>query len=163
MKNLRAFTSLLLIGFLLGGCSSKITLQKTTVQQWHGGVEGSGGGKNFVAYFQKQRSKAISFDKVWIGDREKGWTIECRIRANGMVSGSKTAEKGIRTFELLFSQNLPAYQGPNFPNTVVPLEKAPDDLPENFDKEIALYYHIGKEKGIIIIRDLEVLEAIYYP
>ena len=154
---------LLFSGMLLSACSAPLKITKTTSQLWHGGVEGAGSGKNYIVYATKGKSVEVVFDKVWIGDNEKGWLPSFNIAPlPDQKSLRNVAAKGIQSFKLHFSETFPGPK-PNLPNTVTPLEKAPNDLPANFDKGVAVFYHIGTKKGIWVLSDIEQLPTLNYP
>lgn len=148
---------------LLGGCKQSVSVTKSTVQQWHGGVEGSGGGKNYTVYCEKSKSAIVTFDKVWIGDNEKGWLTTFSVSPlNPEPNQRQIAPKGVKAFKLIFSEILPA-QNPNFPNTITPLDQAPNDLPKDFDKGVAIFFHMDTKEGIWVLSDIEQLPTLNYP
>ncbi len=152
----------------LAGCAGTMKVEKTTTQVWHGGAAGSGGGKNYKVYVSKAASMEVTFDKVWIGDRERGWLPDFRVLYPEVADRLRNhvAPKGVTTFTVEFAEVYPGQPNPRGeprPTVVKPFDIPPSDLPESFDKGAVIYYRVGNNPGVWVVTEMEILEPLNYP
>jgi hypothetical protein len=164
MRNLFVLVTMML---LLAGCGGTAKVVKSTSQKWHGGAAGSGGGVYYQVTLSKPANMRIEIEKVWLGEREKGWLP----RFNVLPQPSDTANQhvaqiGITEFTVKFSESKPGQPGPREaprPNVVVPFDNPPADLPDEFTHGAVIYYQIGQQKGMWVVSEFEILPPLNYP
>jgi hypothetical protein len=165
MKHIRL---LLGMAWILAGCTGTATVEKATSQTWQGGAAGSGGGINYMVYVAKPSKLAFVVDRVWLGDREKGWLLDFRVMYKGLANGinNHEAPTGVTACMVEFRETFPGQPNPrgeSRPSVVKPFDNPPQDLPATFDKGVAVYYHLGSKADTWVIADFQVLETLNYP
>jgi hypothetical protein len=167
-KKKKVIGIVLLVVAMLAGCAGTAKVEQSTSQVWHGGAAGSGGGKNYKVTVSKSASLEVMIDKVWLGDRERGWLPEYRVMYKGAPNGMRNhlAPKGVTTFTLEFAEVHPGQPNPRGegrPVAVKPFDNPPSDLPEGFDKGAVIYCHVGNNAVVWTVSDFVVLEPLNYP
>ncbi len=158
-----------ILALWMSGCVGSATIEKTTSQVWHGGAAGSGGGKNYKVYVSKSKSLAVVIDKVWVGDREKGWLPDYRVVYPDLANGLRNhaAPEGVTTFTLEFAEVYPGQpnnpRGEIRPVMVKPFDQPPTDLPSSFDKGAVIYLHLASKATVWVVSEMEILEPLNYP
>ncbi len=164
MRNLLIFCWMAL---MLASCGGTAKVVKSTSQVWHGGAAGSGGGKRYEVTLDKPANMEVKIEKVWIGEREKGWLPRFNvIPQTSDTANHQVAHRGVTNFTVKFSETYPGQPGPREaprPVAVVPFDNPPSDLPAAFTHGAVIYYQIGKQSGTWIVSDFEALPVLNYP
>lgn len=164
---MRYFYFFVLLAILLQGCTGTATVEKSTSQVWHGGAEGSGGGKHYVVSMNKPSKTIIKIEKVWIGERDKGWLPRFQVLPQpNDTADYHTAHAGITAFSVKFSETFPGEPMPRGnpqPRAVVPFDHPPLDLPPAFTHGAVIFYSIQGTQSTWIVEDFEELPVLNYP
>lgn len=158
-----------ILAFWMAGCVGSATVQKTTSQVWHGGAAGAGGGKNYKVYVSKSKNLEVMVDRVWVGNREKGWLPDYRVVYQGLANGLRNhaAPAGVTTFTVEFGEIFPGQpanpRGEIRPVMVKPFDPAPTDLPDSFEQGAVIYLHLANKATVWVVGEIEILEPLNYP
>lgn len=157
----------LLLALACAGCTGSAKVETATSQVWHGGAAGSGGGTHYVVNVTKARRLVVRVEKIWVGERDKGWLPRFFISPQpNDTADFHVAPAGITAFTIKFSVNTP---GQPFPRgnaqlpVVAPFDHPPHDLPADFTHGAVLYYSVDGKRGMWVVREFEALQPQNYP
>lgn len=164
---MRSWTCISVMALLWMGCGS-LQMGVATSQRWHGGAEGSGGGERYVVQFTKPARQVVVVDKVWLGDRERGWLPRVRITYPGLkaMGENSTAPSGVKAFAVHFERlipDAPPAPRPSGGGMVQPFDNPPNDLPAHFTHGAVVYCKVQDKEAQWVIEDFEALAPIAYP
>lgn len=155
---------ILVLGFVLSGCSMKYTVEKATQQDWIGGAAGSGGGTKYLVTLTKSAGKDAVVNKIWVGDREQGQKVQFQIVDAEAEMIRKSMPTEASTFRIQFSIQNKRRTSRDDAGGVANTENAPDDLPDDFTQGAVIYMTHGEGKQVaLVVNDFERLEPLIYP
>jgi hypothetical protein len=135
--------------------STDITLLYATLQKWHGGVKGSGGGTNYEIFIHVPHLTNINFDELWIGQvlHETMWRRQPAASDTIVVRASDYQKDPS-------NRNIPELD-----SSQTSLNKTPSTSPPPFAYTGAalLGYKYGEQRMYKIITSFKVKPTLNYP